>query len=899
MMEPIRLRTESLAEPLGIDVPRPRFSWENSVEERGDAQTAYRILCSRDSAALAAGRGDLWDSGRVEDGRCYEALYGGPALRGSTRYWWKVRVWDGRGKEGPFSPMASFETGLLAPEEWGARWISMKNPRSTSSSVLLVVDSINDNRHVEAKQVWGLYFRRRFGLERIPVRARAYVSGLGYGDLFVNGLRIGDHRLDPGQTDYARTALYAVHDVTPALRPGPNVVHAAVGNGRYLDAYGFGKPRLKARLLFEFADGTRTEIGTDGSWRCSHGPVRNNGIYLGEEYDAREELSGWGESGYDDSSWQDCEVVEGPPLAWQAMAPIRAVQTMRPLGLASPREGTYVFDFGQNFTGVVRLRLRGRRGQEVRLRFSELLHGDGTLNLGTNREAAARDSYVLKGGGEEVFEPRFTYHGFRYAEITGFPGVPSLESVLGIVIHTDVEATGTFLCSEGLVNRIHANILWGQKSNLMSAPTDCPQRGERMGWLGDAQLASEEAVSNFDMAAFYGKYLDDIARSQGSDGSLSDVTPPFWALYPADPAWGSAYVTLAWTVYWHYGDEETLRKHYGGMRKYVEFLHGIAEGHIVRMGKYGDWCPPACMYPKKTPMALTSTWYYYHDTLLLSRIASVLGKKEDQAGYGRRAQEIKDAFNREFLKDGQYATIPMSPIDRTAGQTSQALPLFLDMVPEGQRKKAVEILVRLVVQGFDHHLDTGIVGTRYLFEVLRDAGHAEDAYKVVTQTTYPGWGYMVAEGATTLWERWEKMHGTGMNSHNHIMFGSIDAWFYRTLAGIVPTSPAWKTLRIRPWPVGDLRHAAARMRTVRGDVAVGWERADGSFRLHAEVPCGAEAEIHIPHGKASVLREGDAAVWNAKDGFRPADGILDIRAEADRLVACVLSGSYRFETGTE
>jgi alpha-L-rhamnosidase len=807
-----------------------------------------------------------------------------------------VRTRDEAGSESAWSEPAVFQTGALAPSDWQAQWITMPDPSWSPTTVLLVKGTINEGRHVDSRLYWGMYLRGAFTVPEAPVRAQACVSGLGYGDLLLNGTRVGDHRLDPGQTEYGKAALYASHDVTSLVRVGANVAQIVLGNGRYVEAYGFGPPKAFLQLAMEFADGRRETVVTDASWRCSHGPIRQNGIYEGEHVDAREDLGAWGEAGFDDARWRPARRVEGHPLVSQMMPPIRMRTERAARGLSNPRPGVFVFDFGQNLSGVVRLSARGPRGTAVQLRFAELVDPDGNLNLGTNREAVACDTFVLAGTGDEVFEPRFTYHGFRYAEVTGLPGVPSIDDAVAVVVHTDVEQTGAFLCSERLVNRIHENVLWGQRSNLMSAPTDCPQRGERMGWLGDAQLASEQAVLNFDMAAFYVKYLEDIARAQAPDGSLSDVVPPYWPLYPADPAWGSAFVTLAWTMWQRYGDLEAIERHVEGMRRYVDFLHASCEGGIVRtLGRYGDWCPPASTFPKKTPMALTSTWYAYHDTLRFSQIAGALGRRTDEKAYGERAAALRDAFNREFLVEGgRYATLPMSPLDRQPGQTSQALPLALGMVPDDRHGEAVTKLLEAVEKIADCHVDTGIVGSRYLLEVLRDTGHAETAWKVVTQTSYPGWGYMVAEGATTVWERWEKLAGQGMNSHNHIMFGTVDAWFYRTLAGIVPVEPGWRRVRVQPWPVGSLSHAGAEVGTIHGALGVRWQRTTGRFALELEVPVGVIVELHLPAAEgARTLTEGGVPVWGPH--ARSVSGVGAVSADDAWLQTVVQSGSYRFE----
>ncbi|HEY9054534.1 MAG TPA: family 78 glycoside hydrolase catalytic domain [Rectinemataceae bacterium] len=920
MERPVLLRCEHLERPSGLTLPRPRLSWIPPRGEAGSVQTAYRIICSANPADIATGTGSLWDSGKVESSECHLIPYGGPALREATRIHWAVKTWNGEDSS-PWSEPAHFDTGIFSPESWKASWISMAEPEYETSNVLLVEGSINSNRHIPARFYYGIYLRKEFSLREKPVRALAFFCGLGYGELEVNGTKAGDHRLDPGQTDYPLGALHSTFDITESLRPGPNAFGIILGNGRYIDAYGFGKPRAFLQVVLEYSDGERETIVSDGSWKASHGPILQNGIYSGEAYDARLEQEGWSRPGFEEGAegsgrgWEAAETLAGPPLRPQLMEPIRKTAELLARGLSNPEPGCYVFDFGQNFAGVARLRVRGPRGARLELRFSELLDEKGRLHLGTNRESRSIDSYILKGGAEEIWEPRFTYHGFRYAELRGYPGVPTAATLTGVVLHSDVSAAGSFACSESLVNRIHSNVLWGQRSNLMSAPTDCPQRGERMGWLGDAQLASEEAMGNFDMAAFYIKYLEDIRLAQKPDGSLSDVVPPYWPLYPADPAWSAAYPALAWAMYWHYGDMDVLERHYEGIKRYVDYLDSRAEGHILyALGSYGDWCPPGTIYPKKTPMEFTSTWYLCHDTELVARMASVLGKVDEAEQYADRAKSIAEAFNRKFLlEDGRYATLKMSPIDRSAGQTTQALPLYLGIVPPEARKAAERRLVESVATNADRHIDAGIVGARYLLETLTDCGEADLAWDVVTQRSYPGWGYMIEQGATTLWERWEKLAGQGMNSHNHIMFGSVDAWFFSALGGLSPTAAGWKRVRVAPKTPGNLSHASVSRRTPRGVISASWSRSPwlsgdgashhassgpsgGEFRLELSIPDGVRADVEMPYADLGrELKLGGRPVW-ARDAEgaseRAADGEHSAVKRGDVVVVELGSGDY-------
>ena len=492
-----------------------------------------------------------------------------------------------------------------------------------------------------------------------------------------------------------------------------------LGNGRYvrfhwLDApRGYeATPRVKAELHLTYDDGSVERIVTDAGWQTRRGPLGVNGIFEGEVYDARREIEGWDQPGLDTGDWDWAQVVEGPKgrLRAQLMPPIKITRRFQPVSISSPDPGVYIYDFGQNFTGWVRLRVQGPRGTRITLRYAEVLDDEGRLDPRINRQAAATDVYILKGAAQEEWEPRFTYHGFRYVEVTGLATVPHLHSLEGCFLHTAVEETGTFICSNALLNNIHRNVIYGQLSNLMSVPTDCPQRDERMGWMGDAQLVAEESIYNFDMAAFFTKYLQDIKDAQREDGSVSDVVPPYWPLYPADPAWGTAYVVLAWEMYRYYQDVDLLAYHYDGLRRYVDQL--IArEGTdgLVDFNKYGDWCPPGSVIPKKTPREITSAFYYYHDVLTLSKIAQVLGNGEDAAKYAEKAQEIRQAFNKKYFnaEGGYYGN---------NDQTSNVLGLQLGLVPEGAEEAVVDNLVEQIAVHHDYHFDTGIVGTKFILD---------------------------------------------------------------------------------------------------------------------------------------------------------------------------------------
>ena len=891
-LPPVRLRCEYLENPVCLATSAPRFGWVPEHPRRGARQAAYQIIVSPEEEFLAKGIGDYWDSQRVDSGRTSDIPYDGVPLWSGKRYFWRVRWWDEEGNESPWSEAAWFEMGLLQERDWKACWISRRKEAEFTSRGN-VMQGVYSGDFVQSMAV---YLRKEFEAASNIRRARVYVCGLGYFELRLNGAKVGDHVLDPAQTDYRKRALYSVFDVTGQIRER-NALAVILGNGRHIKNFGYGKPRLFLQLHLEREDELVDRIISDATWKASSGPLQENGLYSGERYDARLDWQGWDEPGFDDSSWEEAEVVSGPVLFPQAMPPIRVAETLRPVRLWSPRPKAWVFDFGQNFSGWVRLRIRGPRGREVRIRHAELIHKDGTLNVLPNQNAEATDVFILKGQDEEFYEPRFTYHGFRYAEVEGLPEKPSLDNLEGCFVHSDVERSGEFRCSHPLLMRIHQNIIWGQLSNLMSIPTDCPQRDERHGWLGDAHLAAEESILNFEMSSFYSKFLEDIRLSQKEDGSLPDTVPPYiQRLYPADPAWGIAYLEIAWLMYFYYGDERVLQRHYAGMKKYVDFLGRNSEEYIIQnLGKYGDWCPPGSVVPKKTPLELTSTWCYYRAAWLLSVFAKVIGRMDDNREYSRLAEAIKTAFNARFLAEDQYAGFRVGPADKSADQTSNVLPLAMDMVPKDKKDRVLSRLLDSVIREWDYHLDTGILGARYLLDVLTNNGHGEAAFRVATQHTYPGWGFMVEAGATTLWERWENLTGGGMNSHNHIMLGSIDAWLYRVVAGLRCATPGWRKMAVRPLVCPGLIEASARVMTVRGAAEVAWRKEAAHFELSLCVPVGTEAEIYIPrHFAGGMIKEGDGVIWeNGQPGDLPPE-INVVRDEDAYLVFTVGSGRYVF-----
>jgi len=913
---PFKLRCEYLKKPIQVDTIVPRFSWIIEHEERNQYQSAFCIIISSEEALILSEKGDYWDSGKVKSVQTNNISYEGEPLKSDSKYYWRVKWWDKNDSESEFSETSRFETALLNASDWKAKWISKREFVDINTRKTLQYKTASPE---SSKELPALYLRKEFTINKEIKSAKLYICGVGYYETHLNGKKIGNRILEPAQTDYEKIALYSTYDITSSLQH-QNALGVILGNGRCIEreirqitkdikipVKSYEYPKLIAQIHIHYFDGTESIIGTDESWKESMGPISENGIYNGERYDARLEIPGWDSPKINDNAWNEAILVSGYPLASQMMQPIEVTKIMRPQKLLRPQPGMYIYDFGQNFTGFVRLYVRGPRGTQIKLRFAELLNENGTLNTAPNRSALATDIYILKGEGLETFEPHFTYHGFRYVELTGFPGVPTLENIEGLFFHSNVPKASEFNCSNQLVNQIHHNIIWGQLSNLMSIPTDCPQRDERHGWMGDAQLVTEESILNFDMARFYSKYLRDIKLSQEENGSIPDIVPPYWGIYPADPAWGSAFITIAWYMYWYYSDLRILEEYYDALKNYVDFLISSSEDNISIHGRYGDWCAPMNVGSKKTPLNLVSTWYYYHDTLSLSKIAKILGKENDFTLYSKKAEEIKNAFNSKFLLTeklsetfsvNEYEHLQVSKLtDRAISQTSNTLPLYLKMVPEDKEKAIVNTLIEGIKSSYAYHIDTGIVGTRYIFDVLTTYGYPEIAYKMITQTSYPGYGYMIKEGATTLWERWEKLDSSGMNSYNHIMLGSVDTWFYNTLVGVKCLNSGWSSFQIKPFIPDDVNYASASLKTIKGLIYCAWEKINLNFKLTVSIPVGCKVEVWIPLlNDIDTIKEGDSIILEKKSPIETDIGIKFNRLQENYAIFTIGSGYYQFIT---
>ena len=745
--------------------------------------------------------------------------------------------------------------------------------------------------------------RREFEIARKVARARVYICGLGWNELYLNGRKVGDHVLDPATTDYRKRALYVTYDVTDRLRRGRNAVGVMLGNGWYCEPgrlkYG-DSPRVLMQMHVQFADGGTTVLRTDRTWKATAGPIIRNDIYGGETYDARLAKPGWAEAGYDDGDWER-SVIREPPggkLQSQLMPAIKVNRTIKPVRLTNPRPGVWIYDLGQLFGGWARLRLRGPRGAKVTIKYSPRIFRDsGLVDKRRHLPPQETDFYFLKGDGREVYEPRFTYHPVRYVQIEGYPGEPTLDDLDGRVVHSAVDMSGDFKCSDHVLNRIHQNVIWTLTNGLFGIPLDCLHR-EHWAWTDPATVTGS-LYPRKHMPLFWTKWLDDIADAQHDSGAVPDIAPSY-AHNRSDPAWGGNYPILVWYLYQYYADQGIVERHYAGMKRWIDYLASLADDHLVTKGHYGDHMLPGPAPGKEefisseTPRPLVWTGYYYRGARVVAEAARLLGKADDAERYARLAAQVRDAFNAKWLnqKTHQYAT---------GSQTANLFPLALGIVPKASQAGVLANVVRDIVARRGGHLHTGNTGTTCMIDTLAALGHGDVMYRAATVPTYPGWGYMIRQGATTIWEAW----GLGNGAESMIMWATIDEFLYTDLAGIQgpeyygprTMEPGFRRLRICPRVLGGLKYARASIRTVRGVVSSSWKRDGRSLTLDVSLPANSDGKVSVPKIGLTkvVVTEGGNVVW--KNGaYRPGvAGITGARDSADYVTFDVGSGDYAFE----
>ncbi|SPE54256.1 Alpha-L-rhamnosidase [Verrucomicrobia bacterium] len=759
----------------------------------------------------------------------------------------------------------------------------------------------------EERRLAARMLRKDFQVSRKVARATVYLSGLGLSELYLNGKKVGDEVLSPALSEYPKRVYYVTHDVTDQLKPGTNALGVWLGNGRFFapratvpigtSSYGF--PKLLLQLEVEYSDGSHDVVMSDGSWKLTaQGPILANNEYDGEEYDARKELPGWAKPGFDDCTWSAAQVVSAPggQLCAEMQEPIRVTGTLKPIAVTELKPGVFIFDLGQNMVGWCRLRVRGPAGTQVSLRHAERLKPDGSLYVDNLRSAKVTDIYTLKGQGVEVHEPRFTYHGFRYVEMTGFPGKPTLAALEGRVVNDDVATGGEFTCSQPTINRVYQNIVWGVRGNYRSIPTDCPQRDERQGWLGDRSAESRGETYLFEVGGLYAKWTQDMADAQRPNGSISDVCPSYWPLYNDNVTWPSSAVIIPGSLLDQYGDTATIARLYPNLVKWIDHMSSYVSDGIITKDNYGDWCVPpedaALIHSKdparKTAPAILATSYFAHCLKLMSRYAELLGKPEDAQRFATLAEQLKTALNQKFYhhEEGDYDN---------GSQTSCVLPLAFDLVPKEERPRVFSHLVKKITEETKGHVGTGLIGGQWLNRVLTEGGRPELAYGFATNTAYPSWGYMAEKGATTVWELWNgDTADPAMNSGNHVMLvGDLVIWLYECLAGIKPDAahPGFKHIVMQPHLVGDLRFVKASHRSPYGLITSEWKREGARFAWLVSVPPNSSATVYVPAANLKDVTEGGRVASKAK-------GIKNGRWENGTAVFEIEPGTYHFVSST-
>lgn len=869
-----KLLCENLVNPIGIDALQPRFSWQLTGEGRNLKQTAYELKVLNSS-------GTVWNSGKISSGQSVFVEYAGKPLEAGKKYTWQVKVYDQNGKGGAWSETAFFRMGMLSKNNWKAKWITPGYEEDSLRASPL--------------------FRKQFNSSKKIIAATANITSHGMYQAFINGKRVGDAYLTPGWTSYNTRLQYQSYDVTPLLRSGENTVGVVLGNGWYRGIMGFSNQKniygkdlaLLFQLEIEYSDGSKEQIISDGSWKSSTGAIVYSEIYNGETIDARKAKTGWNNINYNDRDWASVGEANFSKdnLIATENEPVRKQETFNPVKIFTTPKGEKVIDFGQNLVGWVVMKIKGKAGDRIVLSHAEVLDKQGNFYTDNLRAAKAQNTYILKGGEEEIFEPHFTWQGFRYLRVEGISGDLNPNNFTAVALYSDMETSGTFKSSNSMVNQLQHNIRWGQRGNFLDVPTDCPQRDERLGWTGDAQVFSRTAAFNMNVHSFFSKWLKDLEADQ-IDGKVPHVVPNIIGKNNVNSAgWADVATIIPWNLYLAYGDKKVLETQYYSMKAYVESIRRIAKNDLWNSGfHYGDW-----LYFRPvdddndgrsavTDKFLIAQCFYAHSTQLLINTAQVLNRQEDVQQYTELLKRIKTAFMNEYV----------SPNGRLASgtQTAYVLALNFDMLPENQRQQAAERLAdNIKTYG---HLTTGFLGTPYLCHVLTRFGYTDLAYKLLLHDKFPSWLYPVRMGATTIWERWDgiKPNGTfqsvGMNSFNHYAYGAIGDWMYRKMVGIdtFEDGVGYKHIRIQPHIGGGFSNAAASLETYYGKVSNEWKLENGKLKMDVSIPVNTFATVYMPAKAASDIMESGKALNN---------GIIQ-GSEGEYVILKIGSGNYHFES---
>jgi alpha-L-rhamnosidase len=871
------LITEHLADPVSLDVITPRFGWQLLSDKRNVRQTAYEIKVDLDKS-------NVWSSGKVASGESVHVPYAGADLQSDKKYTWQVRVWDNNGNQSAWSEMASFQMGLLKTSDWKAKWIEPG----------FVEDTLMRPSPI---------FRKEFLADKKIISARAFISAHGLYEAQINGKRIGDGYLTPGWTSYNKRLQYQVYDVTTLIKNGVNVIGVTLGSGWYRGPLAWGGNKnsygkdisLLCQINIKYSDGSSDVVLSNENWKCSIGSIRYSEIYNGEIIDARDSKDGWLLPGYDDSKWSNVKVetFSLDNLIATYNEQVKKHETFKPIRIFTTPKNEKVIDFGQNLVGWVVLRVKGNAGDTISISHAEVLDREGNFYTDNLRAAKAQDIYILKGGGEEIFEPHFTWHGFQFIKVEGYRGELKPENFTAVALYSDMKKTGTFTSSNALINQLQHNIQWGQKGNFLDVPTDCPQRDERLGWTGDAQVFSRTATFNMNVNNFFSKWLKDIAADQYSSGSVPFVIPNILGIdQGGSTGWADVSTIIPWNMYLAYGDKKILEQQYASMKAWVEYMHAQSKNNLWNTGfHFGDWLFYRPDDDDDGRSAVTDKYliaqcFYAHSTQLLIDAAKVLDKNEDAENYSSLLQKIKHAFVKEYMTENGRLI--------SGTQTAYVLALNFDLLPELLRAQAAKRLVENI-KSYDNHLTTGFLGTPYLCHVLSRFGYDDVAYKLLLQDTYPSWLYPVKMGATTIWERWdgEKPDSTfetpGMNSFNHYAYGAIGDWMYRVIAGIdtYQDGVGYKHIKIKPHIGGNFTNASASLETYYGRLSSGWEIVNDKIIMDVEIPANTFATVFVPAKSEASVFESDNAISSSKD--------IQVKGTEDGYVILkVGSGKYHF-----
>ncbi len=874
-----QLLTENKPNPIGVDEVLPRFSWQLHNSKRNTSQVAYSIqVFTTDKKTV------VWRSGKVVSVQSVFIPYAGTALQSGKKYKWLVEVWDNNSTKSAISDTASFQMALLHTADWKASWIE---PGFTEDSVMRPSP----------------YFRKQFSTTKKIVSATAYITAHGLYEAQINGQRISDAYFTPGWTAYQKRLQYQVYDVTDLLKKGTNAIGVSLGSGWYRGVIGFSNNHnvygKDIALLFQmeinYSDGSSETVVSDNSWRSSTGSIRYAEIYNGETIDAREEKTGWALPGYNDASWTGVKTANHSKeiLVATYNEPVRKKETFTALRIFKTPAGEQVIDFGQNLVGWVTMKVKGKAGDKIIVSHSEVLDKAGNFYTTNLRAAKAQDTYILQGGGEEIFEPHFTWHGFQFIKLEGYPGELKPEHVTAVALYSDMPPTGTFTSSNALVNQLQHNIEWGQKGNFLDVPTDCPQRDERLGWTGDAQVFSRTAAFNMNVHNFFSKWLKDVAADQLPNGSVPFVVPNvLGAGATGSTGWADVANIIPWNVYLAYGDTKVLQDQYNSMKAWVEYMQTNSKNNLWNTGfHFGDWLFYRPDDDNDGRAAVTDKYliaqcFFAHSTQLLINAAKVLGKSEDVATYTSLLQNIKEAFVKEYLTaNGRLVS---------GTQTAYVLALNFDMLPEALRQQAADRLADNI-KNYGNHLTTGFLGTPYLCHVLTRYGFTNLAYTLLLQEKYPSWLYPVKMGATTIWERWDGIKPDGsfqvpsMNSYNHYSYGAIGDWMYRVMVGLdtYEDGPGYKHIKIQPHIGGGFTHASASLQTYYGKLSSGWKLEQGRVLMDVSIPVNTTATVFIPAGNAGDITENGSALSSLPD--------VKILGMQNGYVSVLLgSGEYHF-----